>query len=205
MKIKNTTLSYYNNNSDKLAIRYESANVDDIHRLILELIPPGSKILELGFGSGRDLAFANSKGYDVYGIDGSLSLLNQAEKIHPELIGKLREGLIPNDLNLESDSYDGIIAIAVLMHLTKEEITETFRQVYNGLKISGRFIYSVPLTRDDVKENNYDEKGRLFLSFKMEEWIRLAEGQGFKFIKKNVTEDGLNRAGVSWLSCVVEK
>ena len=205
MEINNTTLKYYNENSEQLAQRYESAKVDDLHNLILEFIPPGSRLLELGFGSGRDLAFAYSKGFAVEGIDGSSTLLEQAEKIHPELTGCLRKGLIPQDLNLEPESCDGIVAIALLMHLTKDQIIDTFRQVYAGLKSGGRLIYSVPLTRDDVKEDNFDEKGRLFLSFKLEEWVKLATDQGFKLLKTNVTEDGLNRTGVSWLSCVVEK
>ena len=46
------TLSYYENNAKYLSQRYEFANVDNIHTLLLKTFPSKSYLLEIGCGSG---------------------------------------------------------------------------------------------------------------------------------------------------------
>ena len=69
------TLNYYENNAKHLSQRYESANVDNIHTLLLNTFPPKSQLLEIGCGSGRDAGFMHQNGYDVLAINGSKELM----------------------------------------------------------------------------------------------------------------------------------
>ena len=83
------TLSYYENNAKDLSQRYESAKVDHIHALLLNIFSPKSYLLEIGCGSGRDAAFMYRNGYDVLAIDGSREMIVEAKRCHLELADRL--------------------------------------------------------------------------------------------------------------------
>jgi len=156
------TLSYYENNAKDLSQRYESANVENIHALLLKTFPSKSYLLEIGCGSGRDAAFMHGKGYDVLAIDGSSEMIAETKRCHPELAGSLEVMKIPNELHFESSSFDGVYSIATLMHLDKSAIDQTIEKVAAILKTNGKFFFSVSLQRDDVDHDGKDEKGRHF-------------------------------------------
>ena len=74
------TLSYYENNAKDLSQRYESANVENIHSLLLKTFPSKSYLLEISCGSGRDTAFMYQNGYDIFAIDGSKEMIAEATR-----------------------------------------------------------------------------------------------------------------------------
>jgi len=49
----NYTIEYYKKNARLLAKRYESANVSKVQKLLLEVFPKKSYLLEIGCGSVR--------------------------------------------------------------------------------------------------------------------------------------------------------
>ena len=73
----NTTLDYYNNNARSYFDSTINANMQDGYELFLKYLK-GNKILDFGCGSGRDIKYFKSLGYDVDGIDGSQELCNLA-------------------------------------------------------------------------------------------------------------------------------
>jgi cyclopropane fatty-acyl-phospholipid synthase-like methyltransferase len=52
-----STIAYYTAHWADLVQRYESADVPDLHALLKSSFLPGSRLLELGCGSGRDDIF----------------------------------------------------------------------------------------------------------------------------------------------------
>ncbi len=52
-----STIHYYNKNADKLAELYETADMSEIHALLVRFLSEKARILEIGCGSGRDAAF----------------------------------------------------------------------------------------------------------------------------------------------------
>ena len=156
------TLSYYENNAKDLSQRYESAKVDNIHTLLLKTFPSKSYLLEIGCGSGRDAGFMYRKGYDVLAIDGSREMIAEAKRCHPELAGSLEVVKIPDELDFEPSSFDGVYCIATLMHLDKNAIDQTIEKVAMILKPGSKFLFSVSVQRDDLDDQGKDEKGRYF-------------------------------------------
>jgi len=199
------TLSYYEKNAKHLSQRYESANVDNVHSLLLKTFPPKSHVLEIGCGSGRDASFMYRNGYDVLAIDGSKKMITEAKQCHPELEGNLEVIKIPDGLDFEPSSFAGVYSIATLMHLDKDAIDHTIEKVATLLKVGGKFFFSVSIQRDDVNDHGEDEKGRYFISMSELEWIRCCEKYGLKFEHSEITGDGLDRDGIVWLTCVVRK
>jgi len=58
------TLKFYESNVGILSERYESADMIMLHNQLLKYIPAKSKVIDIGFGSGRDLAYLRSNGLD---------------------------------------------------------------------------------------------------------------------------------------------
>ncbi len=88
--------------------------------LFNELLPSG-KIVEIGCGTGIEAKKLVSAGYDYVGLDASLSMLKIAKNNLPE--GQfLCEDL--KDLSLK-EKFDGFLAIASLLHLSKNDMSPT--------------------------------------------------------------------------------
>jgi len=175
------TLAYYENNAKHLSARYESAKIDNIHTLLLKTFLSRSYLLEIGCGSGRDASFMSRNGYDVLAIDGSEKMITEARRYHPELVDRLKVMNIPNELDFEPSSFDGVYSIATLMHLDKNEINRTIEKIAMILKSGGKFFFSVSIQRDDVDDHGEDEKGRYFATMSEPDWMTCCEKHGLQF------------------------
>jgi hypothetical protein len=90
--------------------QYSSAVVSS---LLPHVFVSENSILEIGFGSGRDLSFLKNKlNKTVYGIEASEQLQKKAVKLHPELSGFLFLGNLPNNIpDLPIHKFDGRLMI----------------------------------------------------------------------------------------------
>jgi len=201
----NSTISYYNENARELSKRYESADIENIHGLLLDTFPEKSFLLELGCGSGRDAVFMYSNKYDLLAIDGSSKMISEAKRIHPELNNILHTVIIPEELEFENASFDGIYSIATLMHLTTDRIDQTIEKISNMLKPNAKFLFSVSTSRDDLDIESKDINGREFTTLSKQEWINYCEKHSMKLVCSILNDDGLGRRGITWLTCIFEK
>ena len=60
-----STLNYYQTNSESFIENTVNVDVNDLYRPFLENIPSTGKILDAGCGSGRDTKFFLEKGFSV--------------------------------------------------------------------------------------------------------------------------------------------
>ena len=188
-----------------LVRRYEEADVTQLQERLATAFEPGDKLLELGCGSGRDAAFMHAKGFDVLAVDGTPTMVEHAVRLHPELVGRVKCFSLPEILPYTTSSFDGVYALAVLMHLTRRGIEESVAEVYRVLKQGGSFLFSVPSARGDVNTNDRDDMGRLFSSLALSDWITVCETCGFHKLKVWENSDGLGRPEVRWSSLLFGK
>ncbi|MFO7748581.1 MAG: class I SAM-dependent methyltransferase [Desulfobacteraceae bacterium] len=200
----NSTIEYYTTHWHALVPRYESADVSDLHRLLLSGFSPGSRILELGCGSGRDAAFMLVKGFDITAADGVQEMIDAARHCHPELSGRLCRISLPKDLDFLFGPFDGVYSIATLMHLARPAIQDVFFRIKDILNPKGRLFFSVPLKRHDVKDDEFDIKGRRFTGMTMPDWAEICRKTGFDVIETSTAEDGLGRPEICWLNCLAQ-
>ena len=203
-----STLDYYENHVAELAERYDSADMEQPHKQLLTIFAPGAKLLEIGCGSGRDAAFLLAKKRNIQCIEPSRQMIQETLQRRPELGGRLFAGSVPGNLpeNLYRPRYyDGVYAMAVLMHLKQEALAPTFSLFYTLIKPQGRLFFSVPLGRPDLKKSGYDPQGRYFLLLPEKDWVSMAEAAGFTGIKTTKNSDGLGRGAITWLTCTGEK
>jgi len=160
--------------------------------------PPGSVILDIGSGSGRDLDFLIKERYDAYGIEPSCNMRSLALSKMPHLLGRIFGGALPNLAAQLGRKFDGILCSAVFQHIPQEQQLDAALDIRNLLKPNGRLLLSFPKDRPGLDEAGRDEKGRLYTKLIPEAVILLFERLGFQCIEDWDDGDGLGRPGFTW-------
>lgn len=197
------TIDFYKKNSKEVAVRYESI-VSDLSNHFLDAFSKGKKVLDIGCGSGRDLAVLQKFGYNAFGVDPTSEFVELAQEIHPQLKNRIMQGALP-DLNVPFDGdFDGVLCSAVLMHIELSHLSDAAKAIKACLKLGGRLLFSVPSKRLDVVSENRDQNGRLFIPNQAERLQSIFEDLGFKTISAWVNSDSMGRDAVAWESVLME-
>ena len=126
------TLRYYDTHADEYVAESLGVDMSEQYGKYLQWLSKGSKILDLGCGSGRDSKFFIERGFDVTPVDGSGEMCLRAEKI----IGKKVRKLTFDELDYDG-VFDGVWACASLLHVKKDEMNETLKRVSRSMKPDG--------------------------------------------------------------------
>lgn len=197
------TVNYYSRNAQIVAERYESV-VSSLSESFQDAFKANSKLLDIGCGSGRDLALLVSFGHDCFGLDATPEFVELCQKLHPELNGKIVQGALPNFDPPFGGQFDGILCSAVLMHISEEQLIPAAVSIKGCLKQNGRLLYSVPCKRLDVVTENRDANGRLFIPDQSDRLQTIFEDLGFSLIFKWINADSMGRDSVEWISVLME-
>jgi len=197
------TINYYSKNAQAVAARYESV-VSSLSESFQCAFKTSSKLLDIGCGSGRDLALLVRLGYDCFGLDATPEFVELSQTLHPELKGKIVQGALPDFDPPFGGQFDGILCSAVLMHIPEDQLVPATVSIKGCLKQNGRLLYSVPCKRLDLATDNRDANGRLFIPDQSDRLQVVLEHQGFSRISKWVNADSLGRDSVEWISVLME-
>lgn len=193
-----TTQEFYESNAKSLIDRYESADMSILHHKLIMSIPADSKIIDIGFGSGRDLAFMQSKGYDIYGIDPVEVFVDQAKNRFIDIAEHFRIGsFLSTDFPSDwVNTFDAVISIAVWMHLIVDEYIDAIETIKSLLKPNGTVVLSFSL---GGRESN---DGRHFELLKLQDIINEFVKYGFTLVDSECTHDSLGRDSIQWATVV---
>jgi cyclopropane fatty-acyl-phospholipid synthase-like methyltransferase len=106
-------------------------------RRLLELLPPGADVLELGCGAGVPVTRALAERGSVTGVDISAEQLALAERHVPDA------RLIHADmaeLDFEAESFDAVVAFYALTHLPRDEHAALLERIAGWLRPGGLFF-----------------------------------------------------------------
>lgn len=198
------TVSFYSSNAIHLANRYDGI-VSSLSNHFETSFLPNSKLLDIGCGSGRDLSILHTLGHDCYGIDPTPEFVTLAQQAHPELLGRIANGCLPELSPPFLGEFDGVLCSAVLMHIAVEDLKSSANAIKNCLKIGGRLLYSVPSKRLDVVAEDRDANGRLFIPNQSQRLLAIFENIGFVELKTWANADSLGRDAVEWESVLLER
>ncbi len=192
------TIDFYNAESTQLIERYDNAKMSSLHQLLAEYISPKSKVLDIGFGSGRDLQFLYNNDYDIWGIDPAKKFVENAKIRFPEKKDHFFEGGVPFQKKAlgKALKFDAVIVIAVWMHLRYDQYSETVEGIANVSRPGCVVVISYSEGERD------DEDERYFESVDLENLIELFLAKDFKLIKTIKNEDSLKRNFLSWVTLV---
>jgi len=195
MKELKRTINYYEKNWDKLVTRYENANLANIHNLLLKYSKKDDYILELGFGSGRELNFLYNQGYkNLYGIDASSKFVDFVQKRFANR-NNFTRSILPK-INIKGE-FNLIYSIAVIMHLPYSTYKELGENIANKLAKNGKILFSFSLGTRDDKERNFYEVNEPLLE-------ELFQQKGIIKEEELISKDSLNRE-IIWKNLIYKR
>ncbi len=100
-------------------------------------VGPGGAVLELGAGTGDNARYLTGRGLVVQPSDGAGAFVEAMRRdgLSPLLIDVLRDDL--------GGPWDAVVAFAVLLHFTAEELAGVLEQAHTAVRPGGRLALSV--------------------------------------------------------------
>lgn len=198
MKIETDVLSattnYYDREANTLVAAYDAAEMSELHQILLSTLNPKSKIMDIGFGSGRDLSFLKEHGFDVWGIDASKEFIALARERFSDVSDHFYCAELPH-LKVSKGighSFDAVILIAVWMHLPLSVYAESIKQICSLLQLSGKVVVSYSITPRIGETERYFENVDGIL---MEKLFKM---NGCNKVYQSTNEDGLQSRSIIW-------
>ena len=134
-----TVLSYerFARQYDALVSGRRPPHIEDALRRLVQCLPLGGSVLEIGSGTGRDADFVESLGVVVRRTDATQAFVDlMAER-----------GKQADLLNVMTDElggpYDGVLAMGVLIHVDREQVDPVLRKIHDALKPGGAFLVAM--------------------------------------------------------------
>ncbi|MDP4011296.1 MAG: class I SAM-dependent methyltransferase [Candidatus Roizmanbacteria bacterium] len=159
------------------------------------------KILEIGAGGGRDARDLIDMGYDYVGTDISQGLLKEAQKNNPEAIFLLQSVY---NLDFPDNSFNGVWACAVLLHMPKDRIDTALQNLHRVMKKDGTMFISLKKGNGE-KFVEGDHAGiqykRFFSFYEMPEFSEILHRNNFEIVESYE----MDHSNKKWLVFFVRK
>ena len=193
----NQTIAYYNQHAETFMFDTLSVEFSDQQEMLLKYLKPGSHILDLGCGAGRDSKAFIEKGFKVTALDGSKELCKIAsDYIGQEVVCKTFEELDDNN------TYDAVWACASLLHVPMQRLTVVIANIEKALKPGG-YLYA------SFKYGDFEgeRKGRHFTNLTEDRFKKLVDRfDSLEVIEMTLSSDVREgRKDEKWLNVIVVK
>ena len=136
------TRRYYREHAEQLAESWHAAG-EGVSVFFRAAFPRGACVLEIGSGTGRDLAALVREGYAATGVEPIGRLARAGQRHFPEIRGRIRVGELPDALpSVESlgGPFDGVLCSAVIHHVPRERLFRSVFVIRGLLADSGRLL-----------------------------------------------------------------
>lgn len=136
--MRDPTSDWYSSNAAAFCERTFAIDMDHVHRRFLRYMPLRGRILDVGCGSGRDSRRFVELGYSVDARDRSQEIAEEARRLTGLTVR------VEDVLQLEDrDSFDGVWACAMLIHLRDHEFDEAIFRLTRALRLGGVLYISL--------------------------------------------------------------
>lgn len=161
-------------------------------------LPTSSKIFEIGSGGGRDAKYIQSKGYRVELTDASIGFVNFLKDAGMKA---KQFNVLTDDFN---ESYDLILANAVLLHFTEAQFRSVLIKIHDALNQNGRFAFVLKQGDGDFTEDKKLGKMRYFHMWQEDDLKKVLSKTGLS-IKSIDIGKHRKKGWPSWIMIVAEK
>lgn len=171
----------------------------------VSFLKPESLVLDVGCGAGVKSQYLLGKGLEVVGVDFSEKMIEIAKR---EVPGATFYVADIKDLSGLQETFDGILAQAVLLHIPKAEAGAVVRGLRDKLVNGGYLYIAVKQKREGgreeevLKENDYGyEYERFFSYFTLPEIQKYVADAGMEMRYENVALSG----HTNWIQVICRK
>jgi ubiquinone/menaquinone biosynthesis C-methylase UbiE len=165
-------LADYQSSYDRIAEEYTTRIADEpkdkpLDRLLLDefaaRVNGAGRVCDLGCGPGHVARYLHDRGVDIFGLDLSPGMLEQARKLNPNI--EFRQGNMLA-LDAEDGAWAAIVAFYSIVHIPRADVPQALREMQRVLKpggfLSSPFIW---VTKSFTKKTAGATKSRLILSY----------------------------------------
>ena len=131
-------MNYYNKHASEYINNTKDVDMKEYYEVFESYLKANSKILDVGFGSGRESLYFKNKGYIVYSIDPIKEFCEYGKSIGLDNVIQMSI----EDINYNNE-FDGIWACASLLHLKSNKLVEVFNKCNKALKDNGIMFISI--------------------------------------------------------------
>lgn len=185
------TKKYYQENGENYINATKDVDMSFQYNLFIPRMKKGGCILDIGFGSGRDMLFFKENGFQVFGIDNVSSFVQ-----HGKSLGLEVEEKDYHQIDYENQ-FDGVWACASLLH--SNDLDKAFANIHTALKTDGIFYLSMKYGRGT---NIVD--GKFYRYIEEDDLKILCDKYNFNILQLSITDDLLHRKE-KWLNAVLKK
>ena len=156
-------------------------------------------ILDAGCGSGRDTHYFIKQGFKVTAFDSSEALVLKACEFTKTTVTLNTF----ENFNCETATclFDAIWACASLLHVPSDQLSASFSNLADNLKVGGIFYCSFKWGVDDIARN-----GRYFTNMNQERLSSFIQKTKLKIDDVWITDDVRpNRKDEKWLNAILVK
>ena len=149
-------MKYYEENAKEYIATTIATDMNIAYHMVKQYLPHNGCILDVGFGSSRDMIYFQNEGYHVSGIDNCSKFVEHAKELG-------LDARCEDILSYQTETkYDLIWCCASFLHLKKEDVFPSIMKYLSFLKKDGILYLSMKYID---KDDGYDDKGRYFTYF----------------------------------------
>ncbi len=188
------TRAFYDKNAGSYAASTRSVDLSLLIDAFAARLPPRARVLDLGSGSGRDLASFLARGMEPFGLDLSSGMAEEARRHSGAPMTVADMVALP----FARAAFDGVWASASLLHLEAPGQVSSLAEVRRVLRPSGLLFSSMKRGTGDARESC----GRAFSYVQAEDWIARLRSGGFEVLEVGAQCEKRVGRSVPWLTCL---
>jgi len=156
----------------------ECASLSPFFSTVQRHLPPGSRLLEVGYGPGVIATYLSRRRYTVLGIDSDPEVIGLARRVNETLGGAADFqvcDIFQIDKKFAPNSFDAVISDVTLEHFTDDDIVEALQKQLTVARLNIFAVHCANLSSQFFA--GLDGGERLLAPLYWDRLIKRAEGQ----------------------------
>lgn len=186
------TRATYEEHAEELFHLWKDSNLKSTEKIdrFVGLLPPGGRVLDLGAGFGKDMAYLQHRGFDCIGVDSCKAFIRKAARLYPECHIQRVDFL---DIDFPADSFDGIWSRGALLHVSKPDFRRLLVELHRILRSGGPFYLQLLEGTGQGVDFVADTGAKAFYAYYKKPEIRgIMAKAGFRFMTEIVIAGWIN-------------
>jgi ubiquinone/menaquinone biosynthesis C-methylase UbiE len=175
----------------KWTLSHRRPDRDKYTQLLIDTVPAGSDLLELGCGPGDPTTKTLAQHYQVTANDISASCLELARKNAPGATFVLSD---MTELDFAPASFNAVVAYYAFHHIPRDRYAPLLKQIHTWLRHDGYFMAALyPYDVENLVTEDWHGSSMYWSSFDADKTIELVTATGFRIVQQSLesaVEDG---------------